>query len=91
MSKIFYDYIVCGGPLDPDDGVVSPKVVVALLPFAPEITISIIRHVSEMYFDLRQIYGLKPSFNQTLAMKKAKQDGGLRPAISESITGLWFR
>src|SRR5262245_35961390 len=39
VKRQFFDYIARGAPLGPDDGTVAPWVVVASLPFAPEIVI----------------------------------------------------
>ena len=43
VERQFYDYIARGAPFGPDDGTVAPWVVVASLPFAPEIVIPTIR------------------------------------------------
>ena len=39
VERQFFDYIARGAPFGPDDGTVAPWVVVASLPFAPEIVI----------------------------------------------------
>ena len=39
IERQFFDYIARGAPFGPDDGTVAPWVVVASLPFAPEIVI----------------------------------------------------
>ena len=64
----FYDYLARGAPYGPDDGTISPWVVIASLPFAPEIVIPAIRHFAKMQLGARRLYGFKPSFNQTFTM-----------------------
>ena len=49
----------------PDDGTVSPWVVVASLPFAPEIVVPTITNFARMNLGIMPLYGFKPSFNQT--------------------------
>ena len=44
VERQFYEYIARGAPFGPDDGTVAPWVVVASLPFAPEIVIPSVRH-----------------------------------------------
>ena len=39
VDREFYGYFARGAPFGPDDGTVSPWVVAASLPFAPEIVI----------------------------------------------------
>jgi hypothetical protein len=72
----FFDYIARGAPYGPDDGTVSPWVVVASLPFAPEIVVPTIRHFGEMDLGMTNPYGFKPSFNPTFA-------------VPDSPTGWW--
>ena len=45
-ERQFFDYIARGAPLGPDDGTVAPWVVVASLPFAPEIVIPTARSLA---------------------------------------------
>lgn len=75
-EREFFDYIARGAPYGPDDGTVSPWVVIASLPFAPEIVIPAIRHFAKMHLGARRLYGFKPSFNQTFA-------------VEDSATGWW--
>ena len=51
VERQFFDYIARGAPFGPDDGTVAPWVVVASLPFAPEIVIPTIRAMARL--DLR--------------------------------------
>ena len=48
VEREFFDYIARGAPYGPDDGTVAPWVVVASLPFAPEIVLPTIRHFARM-------------------------------------------
>ena len=65
IEREFFGYIARGVPFGPDDGTVSPWVVAASLPFAPEIVIPTLRHFAQMDLGFTRRYGLKPSFNQT--------------------------
>ena len=48
VERQFFDYIARGAPFGPDDGTVAPWVVVASLPFAPEIVIPTVRHFARL-------------------------------------------
>jgi hypothetical protein len=61
----FYDYYARGAPYGPDDGTIAPWVVVASLPFAPEIVIPTVRAMARLNLGMTKRYGFKPSFNQT--------------------------
>ncbi|MEO6030257.1 MAG: glucoamylase family protein [Candidatus Binatia bacterium] len=76
VERRFYGYQARGAPYGPDDGTVSPWVVVASLPFAPEIVIPTIRAFSQLHLGATKRYGFKPSFNETYA-------------APESATGWW--
>jgi len=67
VEREFFDYVARGAPFGPDDGTVAPWVVVASLPFAPEIVIPTIRHFADMDLGMTRKYGFKPSFNQSFA------------------------
>lgn len=78
VERQFYDYIARGAPFGPDDGTVAPWVVVASLPFAPEIVVPTISHFSGLNpHDHTHRYGFKPSFNQTFR-------------VDDSPTGWWL-
>ena len=77
IQREFFDYIARGAPFGPDDGTVSPWVVVASLPFAPEIVIPTVLHFAQMDLGMTGKYGFKPSFNQSFA-------------VPESPTGWWL-
>jgi hypothetical protein len=76
VEREFYDYYARGAPFGPDDGTVAPWVVVASLPFAPEIVIPTVRNFAQMHLGMTQVYGFKPSFNQTCV-------------VEDSPTGWW--
>ena len=48
VERQFFDYIARGAPFGPDDGTIAPWVVVASLPFAPEIVIPTVRHLARL-------------------------------------------
>src|SRR3954447_1035843 len=76
VERQFFDYIARGAPFGPDDGTVAPWVVVASLPFAPEIVIPTVRHFAQLNLGMTAPYGFKPSFNQTFT-------------VADSPTGWW--
>ena len=76
VEREFFDYIARGAPFGPDDGTVAPWVVVASLPFAPEIVIPTVRNFARMDLGMTAKYGFKPSFNQSFA-------------VHDSPTGWW--
>src|SRR5262249_4384777 len=66
VERQFFDYTARGAPFGPDDGTVAPWVVIASLPFAPEIVLPTICHLADLELcggDHR--YGFKASFNRT--------------------------
>jgi hypothetical protein len=65
IERVFYGYHARGAPYGPDDGTVAPWVVVASLPFAPEIVIPTVRAMSRLDLGATKRYGFKPSFNPT--------------------------
>jgi hypothetical protein len=64
-ERQFFDYLARGAPFGPDDGTVAPWVVVASLPFAPEIVVPAIRYMAKLDLGMTKVYGFKPSFNLT--------------------------
>ena len=76
VERQFYDYIARGAPFGPDDGTVAPWVVVASLPFAPEIVIPSVRHFAGLNLGMTSPYGFKASFNESFA-------------VEDSPTGWW--
>jgi hypothetical protein len=69
VERKFFDYIARGVPFGPDDGTVAPWVVVASLPFVPEIVIPTVRHLARLDLGMTRPYGFKPSFNQTFTVE----------------------
>ncbi len=77
VERQFFDYAARGAPFGPDDGTVAPWVVVASLPFAPEIVLPTLCHFAGLKLGGQdKPYGFKPSFNQTFT-------------VEESPTGWW--
>jgi hypothetical protein len=79
IQRQFFGYLARGAPFGPDDGTISPWVVVASLPFAPEIVIPTVRHFAEMNLGMRSLYGFKPSFNQTYAVEDSHPEWWVSP------------
>lgn len=77
IERQFFDYVARGAPFGPDDGTIAPWVVVASLPFAPEIVVPTIRNFAQMNLGMTRLYGFNPSFNQSFAVK-------------DSPTGWWI-
>jgi hypothetical protein len=75
-ERQFYGYHARGAPYGPDDGTLSPWVVVGSLPFAREIVIPTIRAMAQLDLGATDRYGFKASFNQTYT-------------IADSPTGWW--
>jgi hypothetical protein len=69
VEREFFDYVARGAPFGPDDGTVAPWVVVASLPFAPEIVVPTIQRFAQMDLGMTGKYGFKPSFNQSFAVE----------------------
>lgn len=70
IQRIFYDYIARGVPFGPDDGTIAPWVVVASLPFAPEIVRPVIEHFSfTLKLKEKYVYGYRSTFNQSYPQK----------------------
>jgi hypothetical protein len=69
IEREFFDYNARGAPFGPDDGTVAPWVVIASLPFAPEIVIPTARNFGRMNLGMTRLYGFKPSFNQSFTVE----------------------
>ena len=76
VEREFFDYMARGAPFGPDDGTVAPWVVVASLPFAPEIVIPTLLELGRLDLGMTRKYGFKPSFNETFT-------------VDDSPTGWW--
>ncbi len=80
VERQFYDYIARGAPFGPDDGTVAPWVVIASLPFAPEIVLPTIHHLGGLQLGHQdQRYGFKPSFNQTFRVEDSRTGWWVSP------------
>src|SRR5271157_5424416 len=69
VERQFFDYTARGAPFGPDDGTVAPWVVVASLPFAPEIVIPAVLNFAQLDLGMMRKYGFLPSFNQSFAVE----------------------
>ena len=76
IERQFYGYYARGAPYGPDDGTIAPWVVVASLPFAPEVVIPTVRAMAQRDLGAEKRYGFKPSFNETYE-------------VPNSSTGYW--
>lgn len=65
IERHFSGYVARGVPYGPDDGTLAPGAALASLPFAPEIVLPLLGHLTEKYPALMGKYGLKGSFNPT--------------------------
>ena len=79
IERTFYGYNARGAPYGPDDGTVAPWVVVASLPFAPEIVIPTIRAMVKLDLGATTRYGFWPSFNQTYAVPDSPRGWWVTP------------
>jgi hypothetical protein len=81
-NRRFFGYVARGVPYGPDDGTMTPSAMVASLPFAPEIVLPAIRHISERYPRIAKCDRLPSGFNPTLS------DGVSQVWASEDCLGL---
>jgi hypothetical protein len=66
VERQFFDYVARGAPFGPDDGTIAPWVVLASLPFAPEIVIPTVRSLAGVELGGKhRPYGFKCSFNKS--------------------------
>jgi hypothetical protein len=79
IERKFFNYVARGAPYGPDDGTVAPSVVVASLPFAPEIVVPTIRHFNELRLREMNRYGFKATFNPTYPDKGERPYGWVTP------------
>ncbi|HEX7777805.1 MAG TPA: glucoamylase family protein, partial [Vicinamibacterales bacterium] len=80
IERQFYDYCARGAPYGPDDGTIAPWVVVASLPFAPEIVLPTLRAMARLDLGVTQRYGFKASFNQTYQVRDAATGWWVTPS-----------
>jgi len=81
-NRRLFGYVARGVPYGPDDGTIGPSTILASLPFAPEIALTAIRHISERHPQIANDYRLPDGFNATVL------DASLRPWVSEGHLGL---
>ena len=79
IERQFYDYYARGAPYGPDDGTLAPWVVVASLPFAPEIVIPTVRAMAQLNLGPTKRYGFKPSFNETYKVPESPSGWWVTP------------
>ncbi len=79
-KREFFDYVARGVPHGPDDGTIAPWVVVASLPFAPEVVLPAIDYfVHEIDLKTGNPYGFKASFNPTYPVNSHNPYGWVSP------------
>jgi hypothetical protein len=80
VKREFYDYVARGVPHGPDDGTIAPWVVVASLPFAPEIVLPTIDYfVHQVDLKTGNPYGFKATFNPSYPCNCANPYGWISP------------
>jgi hypothetical protein len=82
IKRRFFDYVARKVPQGPDDGTIAPWAIATSLPFAPEIVLPSLQHISEVYPEMTNKYGFKCSFNATF------RTGKKRGWISKGYYGL---
>lgn len=66
-ERVFHGYTARGIPYGPDDGTLAPAGIMGALPFAPEVVLPTIEELTTLYPCLWGKFGLKGTFNPTLA------------------------
>lgn len=79
----FFGYRARGVPWGIDDGTLSPWVVAASIPFAPEIVLPALAHINDAYPEMTSTFGFKCSFNPTFP-----EGGAAHGWVSEGYYGL---
>lgn len=79
QEREFFDYIARGVPDGPDDGTISPWVVIASLPFAPEIVLSTLEYFEELKLRANNPYGFKATFNPTFTGRSDPSQAWVSP------------
>jgi len=83
--RSFFGYAARGVPFGPDDGTIAPWSWLASLPFAPDIALSAVRHLTARYRSVAPGLRMPAAFNPTLA---ALRGFGADGWISEGFYGL---
>ena len=81
-ERRFLGYAARGVPYGPDDGTIGPCAAIASLPFAPELTLSALRHFCARYPEMIRDSRLPSGFNPTFP------GGGPSGWVSEGYFGL---
>ena len=90
IERQFYDYYARGAPYGPDDGTVAPWVVVASLPFAPEIVIPTIRTMARLDLGHDEALRVQAVVQPDLYdARTARPAGGSPLTTSASTRGRW--
>lgn len=72
VTREFFDYVARGVPHGPDDGTLAPWVVIASLPFAPEIVLPAIDYCAgQTHLADFSRYGFKASFNPSFKCRNS--------------------
>lgn len=79
IEREFLGYAARGVPEGPDDGTIALWVVIASLPFAPEIVVPRIRQLIEWNLREMKSYGFKATFNATFRAKLESSPPGSPP------------
>ena len=85
-ERHFFGYLARGVPDGPDDGTIAPWAVVASLPFAPEIVLSVLRWFDDLKLREAGPYGFKATFNPTYAKKSAQAPLWVSPLSIWALT-----
>ncbi|MGH8402291.1 MAG: glucoamylase family protein, partial [Gammaproteobacteria bacterium] len=80
VKRQFFDYVARGVPDGPDDGTISPWVVAASLPFAPEIVLPTLDYfINHVKLKEANPYGFKTNFNPTYPVNTPNPNGWISP------------
>ncbi|MGA9851891.1 MAG: glucoamylase family protein [Gammaproteobacteria bacterium] len=80
VKRQFFDYVARGIPDGPDDGTISPWVVAASLPFAPEIVLPALDYfINHVKLKEANPYGFKTNFNPTYPANTPNPYGWISP------------
>jgi len=90
-ERHFFGYLARGVPDGPDDGTIAPWAVVASLPFAPEIVLSVLRWFDDIKLRAAGPYGFKATFNPTYPLTLPSPPGGGEGRVrgKSALAPLW--
>jgi hypothetical protein len=75
VRRAFFDYVARGVPYGPDDGTLSPSVVLGSLPFAPEIVLPTVANLFDLFLKAASPYGFRSSVNPLARAEGASGPG----------------